>query len=61
MLRIEKQDHTTWRQKGLKKATHYKYQVVAYKITNGKKVTLAKSTMLCMQLPPVVSTQMPRK
>ncbi len=37
---------TTWKQKGLKKATHYKYQVVAYKITNGKKVTLAKSDVM---------------
>ena len=46
LIATVKAGSTTWNQKGLKKATHYKYQVVAYKNTNGKKVTLAKSDVM---------------
>lgn len=46
LIATVKAGSTTWNQKGLKKATHYKYQVVAYKKTNGKKVTLAKSDVM---------------
>ena len=33
----------TWKQSKLKKATNYKYYVVAYKVVNGKEVTITKS------------------
>lgn len=46
LIATVKAGSTTWNQKGLKKATHYKYQVVAYKNTNGKKVTLSKSDVM---------------
>lgn len=46
LIATVKAGSTTWNQKGLKKATHYKYQVVAYKNTNGKKVTLVKSDVM---------------
>ena len=46
LIATVKAGSTTWKQKSLKKATHYKYQVVAYKNTNGKKATLAKSDVM---------------
>ena len=46
LIKTVKAGTLTWKQSKLKKATHYKYQVVAYKNVNGKQVTIVKSDVM---------------